>query len=130
VLSSGLKEFSAVASEVVAEGARMLRFLAPTADWKTRIGRRISLPSEWPLILVEILHAEDGRLLMTCALGVPKSAARALLSQGAYVYEFDELPAAIVDIMDAHFTAVENNMAKKLDSLLPAIRPRLVLVKK
>ena len=88
------------------------------------------MPSEWPLILVEILHAEDGRLLMTCALGVPKSAARALLSQGAYVCEFDELPAAIVDIMDAHFAAVENNIAKKLDSLLPAIRPKLVLVKK
>ena len=29
---------------------------------------------------------------MTCAPGVPKSAARALLSQGAYLYEFDELP--------------------------------------
>jgi hypothetical protein len=129
VLSSGLKEFD-VASEVVAEDARMLRFLTPTAGWKTRIGSRISLPGEWPLILVEILHTEGGRLLMTCALGVPKSAARALLSQGAYLYEFDELPATIVDVMDAHFAAVENNIAKKLDSLLPAIKPKLVLVKK
>ena len=94
-----------MASEVIAEDARMLRFLTPTDIWKARIGGRISLPSEWPLILVEILHAEDGRLLMTCALGVPKSAARALLSQGAYLYEFEELPATIVDVMDAHFAA-------------------------
>jgi hypothetical protein len=90
-----------VPSQVLTEGARMLRFLTPTEDWKGRVVSKVSLPGEWPVMLVEILHAEDGQISMTCALGVPKSSLNAFLAQGVYPYDFQELPAAIVEILDA-----------------------------
>ena len=58
-------------------------------------------------MLVEIFHKEDGKISMTCALGVPKSSLKAFLAQGVYLYEFQELPAAIVGTLDAHFAHVE-----------------------
>jgi hypothetical protein len=81
-----------VPSQVLTEDARMLRFLTPTEAWKGRVARSISLPGEWPVMLVEIFHREDGQISMTCALGVPKSSLKAFLAQGAYLYEFQELP--------------------------------------
>jgi hypothetical protein len=77
-----------VPSQVLTEGARMLRFLTPTEDWRGRVASKVSLPGEWPVMLVEIFHADDGKISMTCALGVPKSSLKAFLAQGAYLYEF------------------------------------------
>ncbi len=82
----------------------------PTA-WKARFASTVSLPREWPVMLVEIVHREDGRIWMTCALGVLKSSLKAFLAQGAYLYEFQELPAAIVGIA-------------------PTFKPTLLLVKR
>ena len=48
-------------------------------------------------MLVEIFISEDGAILMTSVFGVPKSWAKAFFAQGAYAYEFRELPEAIVD---------------------------------
>jgi hypothetical protein len=111
-----------VPSQVLTDAARMLRFLTPT--------EKVSLPGEWPVMLVEILHTEDGQISMTCALGVPKSSLKAFLAQGAYLYEFQELPAAIVEILDAHFVQVEKDLATKMDSLAPTFKPKLILVKR
>jgi hypothetical protein len=66
-----------VPSQVLTEDARLLRFLTPTEAWKGHVASRVSLPGEWPLMLVEIFHREDGQISMTCALGVPKSSLKA-----------------------------------------------------
>jgi hypothetical protein len=119
-----------VPSQVLTEGARMLRFLTPTEAWSGRVASKVSLPGEWPVMLVEIFHAEGGEISMTCALGVPRSSVKAFLAQGIYLYEFQELPAAIVGILDAHFAQVEKDFATKLDSLLAPLKPKLILVKR
>jgi hypothetical protein len=67
---------------------------------------------------------------MTCALGAPRSSLKAFLAQGAYLYEFLELPAAIVGILDAHFAQVEKNFATKMGSPAPTFKPKLILVKR
>jgi hypothetical protein len=108
----------------------MLRFLTPTEAWWGRVASKVSLPGEWPVMLVEIFHADDGKISMTSALGVPKSSLKAFLAQGAYLYEFQELPAAIVGILDAHFAQVEKDLATKIDSLAPTLKPQLILVKR
>jgi len=119
-----------VPSQVVTEGTRMLRFLTPTEPWIARVPSKVSLPGEWPMLLVEILHAEDGHLLLTCALGIPRNCVKAFLAQGAYPYDFDELPPAIVDVLDAHFAKVEEEIAIKIDSMgLPLEKPKLFLIK-
>lgn len=117
-------------SQVLTEDARMLRFLTPTEAWKGRVASRVSLPSEWPLMLVEIFHREDGQISMTCALGVPKSSLKAFLAQGAYLYEFQELPAAIVGVLDAHFAQVEQDLTTKIEAIAPTFKPKLLLVKR
>jgi hypothetical protein len=119
-----------VPSQVLTEAARMLRFLTPTEAWRGRVASKVSLPGEWPVMLVEILHTDDGQISMTCALGVPKSSLKAFFAQGAYLYEFQELPAAIVGILDAHFAQVEKDLANKMDSLAPTFKPKLILIKR
>jgi len=51
-------------SQVLTEGARMLRFLTPTEAWRGRVASKVSLPGEWPVMLVEIFHADDGKVSM------------------------------------------------------------------
>jgi hypothetical protein len=119
-----------VPSQVLTGDARMLRFLTTTEAWKGRVASRVSLPGEWPIMLVEIFHREDGQILMTCALGVPKSSLKAFLAQGAYLYEFQELPAAIVGVLDAHFAQVEQDLATKIEAITPTFKPKLLLVKR
>ena len=108
----------------------MQRFLTPTEAWRKRVASKVSLPGEWPVMLVEIFQTEDGQISMTCALGVPKSSLKAFLAQGAYLYEFQELPAAIVGILDADFAQVEKDLATKIDSIAPTFKPKLILVKR
>jgi len=112
-----------VPSQVLTEGATMLRFLTPTKPWRERVAGKVSLPGEWPVMLIEIFHTEDGKISMTCALGVPKSSLKAFLAQGAS-------PAAIVGILDAHFKQVEKDLATKMDSIAPTFKPKLILVKR
>jgi hypothetical protein len=119
-----------VPSQVLTEDARMLRFLTPTEAWKGRVASEVSLPGEWPVMLVEIFHTEDGQISMTCALGVPKSSLKAFLAQGAYLYEFQELPAAIVGVLDAHFAQVGQDLATKIEAMAPTFKPKLLLVKR
>ena len=108
----------------------MLRFLTPTEAWKGRVASGVSLPSEWPVMLVEIFHRKDGQISMTCALGVPKSSLKAFLAQGAYLYDFQELPAAIVGVLDAHFAQVGRDLATKIEAIMPTFKPKLLLVKR
>jgi hypothetical protein len=71
-----------VPSQVLTEGARMLRFLTPTEPWRERVAGKVSLPGEWPVMLIEIFHTEDGKISMTCVLGVLKSSLKAFLASG------------------------------------------------
>jgi hypothetical protein len=108
----------------------MLRFLTPTEEWARRIGNPVSVPAKWPFMLAEIFVAEDGAIWMTSAVGVPKSCVKAFFAQGIYLYQFDELPEAIIEVLDRHFAQVEEDLRSKLDSLLPTLKPKLILVKK
>ena len=118
-------------SEVVmSKQARMLRFLTPTEEWARRVCNPITVPAEWPLMLAEIFVAEDGVILMTCTVGVPKSCVKAFFAQGIFVYQFRELPEGIIKVLDQHFVQVEEGLRNKLDSLLPTLKPNLILVKK
>lgn len=54
-----------VPSQVLTEGTRMLRFLTPTDAWRGRVASKVSLPGEWPVMLVEIFHTEDDQVSMT-----------------------------------------------------------------
>jgi hypothetical protein len=117
-------------SEVVSPGTRMLRFLTPTEGWAQRIGNPVSVPAQWPFMLAEIFVAEDDVIWMTSAVGVPKSCVKAFFAQGIYLYQFDELPEAIIEVLDRHFVQVEEDVRRKLDSLLPTFKPKLILVKK
>ena len=55
---------------------------------------------------------------------------KAFFAQGIYLYQFGELPEAIIDVLDRHFIQVEDDLRRKLDSLLPTSKPKLILVKK
>ena len=117
-------------SEVVSPGTKMPRFLTPTKEWARRIGNPVSVPAKWPFMLAEIFVAEDDLIWMTSAVGVPKSCVKAFFAQGIYLYQFDELPEAIIEVLDRHFAQVEEDLRSKLDSLLPTLKPKLILVKK
>jgi hypothetical protein len=117
-------------SEVVSPGTTMLRFLTPTQEWAKRIGNPISVPTQWPFMLAEIFVSEDDVIWMTSAVGITRSCVKSFFAQGIYVYQFDELPEAIIEVLDRHFAQVEDDLRRKLDSLLPTLKPRLMLVKK
>ena len=117
-------------SEVVSPGTRMHRFLTPTEAWAQRIGNPACVPAQWPFMLAEIFVAEDDLIWMTSAVGVPKSCVKAFFAQGIYLYQFDELPEPIIEVLDRHFVQVEEDLRSKLDSLLPTLKPKLILVKK
>jgi hypothetical protein len=117
-------------SEVVSRGTRMLRFLTPIEEWARRIGNPVSVPVQWPFMLAEIFIGEDDAIWMTSAVGVPKSCVKAFFAQGIYLYQFDELPETIVEVLDRHFAQVEEDLRRTLDSLLPRLKPKLILVKK
>jgi len=124
-----------VPSQVLTKGVRMLRFLTPSEPWKERVADRVSLPGEWPLLLIEILHyEEDGRLIMTCALGVPQASLKAFMAQGAFLFEFTQLPQYIVEVLDAHFAQVPMEIALKINEQADAMdflsAPQLFLIKK
>jgi hypothetical protein len=117
-------------SEVVSPGTKMLRFLTPTQEWAQRIRNPISVPTTWPFMLAEIFVSEDDVIWMTSTVGVTRSCVKAFFAQGIYVYQFGELPEAIIEVLDRHFVQVEDDLRRKLDSLLPTLKPKLILVKK
>jgi hypothetical protein len=108
----------------------MLRFLTPTEGWARRVGNPIGVPAEWPFMLAEIFVAEDDLLWITSVVGVPKSCVKAFFAQGIYLYQFDELPDAIIEVLDKHFVQVDEDLRRTLDSLLPTFKPKLILLKK
>jgi hypothetical protein len=67
---------------------------------------------------------------MTSTVGVTRSCVKAFFAQGIFLYQFDELPEAIIEVLDRHFAQVEEDLRRKLDSLLPLLKPKLILVKK
>src|ERR1035438_1768555 len=113
-------------SEVVSAGTRMLRFLTPTEGWALRVGNPVTVPAEWPFMLAEIFVAEDDLIWMTSVVGVPKSCVKAFFAQWIYLYQLDELPDALIEVLDKHFVQVEDDLKHSLDSLLPTFKPKLI----
>jgi len=73
---------------------------------------------------------QDGAILMTSVFGVPKSCEKAFFAQGAYVYPFEELQEAIIEVLDKHFAHEEKDLRGALNSLLSSSKPKLILVKR
>lgn len=90
----------------------MLRFLTPADEWAQRIGNPVSLPTKWPFMPTEIFIAEDDVIWMTSAVGVTRSCMKAFLAQGIYLYQFGELPEAIIQVLDQHFVQVGRSQAQ------------------
>jgi hypothetical protein len=87
-------------SEIVSPGTKMLRFLTPTEEWAQRTGKPISVPANWPYMLAEIFIAKDDAIWMTSTVGVARSWVKAFFAQGIFLYQFDELPEAIIEVLD------------------------------
>lgn len=71
---------------------------------------------------------------MTCALGVPQASLKAFTAQGAFLFEFTQLPQYIVEVLDAHFAQVPMEIALKINEQADAMdflsAPQLFLVKR
>jgi len=80
----------------------------------------MSLPTLLPLILVEILHTEARPPSDDMCPRCHQQRGEGAPFAGGNLCEFGEPPATIVYVMVPHFVAVENDIAKKLDSPLPA----------
>jgi len=111
-----------VSSEVVmSKDARMLHFVTPTEEWAQRACNPISVPAEWPLML----HCRRRRGPDDVHRGCSEELYKSVLRSRIYVYQFRELPEAIIEVLDRHFVQVEEDLRSKLDSLLPTFTPTL-----
>lgn len=113
------------------KGMNLLCFVTPTAGWAERMENALGVPSQWPVMLVELLVAEDGAVWMSRATGVSRNSVRAFQLQGIDYYDFGELPDSIVRAIEQHFEDVLNEVRPRVNALMPEpTKPRLVLVKK
>lgn len=112
------------------KGVTLVRFVTTTHGWAERARNHICVPEKWQFMLVELLVADGGDILMSTAIGIPKSSVHPLNGQGLYYYEFAELPEAVVAAITGHFRNVYKELLRRVDTLLPgAPKPRLMLVK-
>jgi hypothetical protein len=110
--------------------ASLVRFVTTTQGWAELARNHICVPNKWPFMVVELLVGHDGAILMSTAVGIPKTSVKALHYQGLYYYELDELPQTVVNAVIAHFKNVYKELLKRVDALTPkSPKPRLILVK-
>lgn len=113
------------------KGMNRLCFVTPTEGWAERMENALGVPSQWPVMLVELLVGEDGAVWMSSATGVSRNSVRAFQWQGIYYYNFRELPDSTVRAIEQHFEDVLNEIRQRVNALMPEpTKPRLVLVKK
>lgn len=110
--------------------ASLVRFVTTTEGWAELARNHICVPNKWPFMVVELLVGDDGAILMSTAVGIPKACVKALHYQGLYYYGLDELPETVVSAIIAHFKNVYRELLKRVDALAPdAPKPKLILVK-
>jgi hypothetical protein len=113
------------------KGLNLIRFVTTTQGWSDLVRNEVCVPDEWPYMVVELLVGEDGSILMSTTVGIPKASVSAFQYQGLYCYEFGELPETIVTAVIAHFKNIYKELLRCVDTLIPeAPKPRLLLVKK
>jgi hypothetical protein len=94
------------------------------------MGGAISVPTRWPLMLVELLFDQDGTVWLSSATGVSKVTEKAFQFQGIYRYDFSELPDGVVSAIEQHFEDAMDKVRKGMNALLRRPpKPRLVLIK-
>jgi len=112
------------------ERAQLIRFVTPTENWPERMDNKICVPSQWPLMLVQLL-IQEGQGNMSSVLGVSPRTARDLAMQGIYQYSFDDLLDDVVAAIEQHFNSALVDLQNPVDALLVnVIKPRLTLIKK
>ena len=114
---------------ITINGASLVRFVTTTHGWAERARNNICVPDKWPFMIVELFVANNGAVLMSSALGIPKSSVSSFKRQGLYYYPFDEIPTVLVDAITGHFISSYRILLTNADALLPAsARPRLKLI--
>jgi len=114
-----------------AKGLNLIRFVTTTREWGDLVRNEVCVPDEWPFMIVELLVGEDGAIVMSTTVGIPKSSLTAFQYQGLYCYEFGELPENIVAAVTMHFKNIYKELLRCVDTLIPpSPKPRLLLVKK
>jgi hypothetical protein len=112
------------------KGSSLVRFVTTTQGWATLARNHICVPDQWPFMLVELLIGADGTILMSTAVGIPKTSLNAFHSQGLYYYALPDLPDAIFNAIIAHFKNVYRELFKRVDSITShSSRPPLLLIK-
>jgi len=109
------------------KGAVLQRFLTPTEPWKASL----YAPTQWPLMLVELLYDEAGKTLFSTATGVARTSVAAFRNQGVYFYPFDEIPAAVVGEIEQHFEDAAEQVRQSMDALMERVipKPKLFIVR-
>ncbi len=114
-----------------AKGLNLIRFITTTQEWGEIVRNEVCVPDEWPYMVVELLVGQDGSIVMSTTVGIPKASLSAFQFQGLYSYEFNELPDNIVAAVTTHFKNIYKELLRCVDTLIPAApKPRLRLVKK
>lgn len=112
-------------------GLQMDRFVTPTEGWVERMGDRLCVPNQWPLMLIDLIVDDEGAVLMSSVVGVSQTSARDLAFQGVYQYSFEDLPDGIIAAIEQHFRNAMVDVRDRVDALLSNVtRPRLMLIKK
>jgi hypothetical protein len=108
----------------------MERFVTPTYGWAERMGDKLCVPDQWPLMLVDLLVDDEG-VLMSGVVGVPQTSARGLAFQGVYQYSFEDLPEGVIAAIEQHFRNAMVDIRTRVDTLLTNVtKPRLTPIKK
>ncbi len=112
------------------KSTQFVRFVTPTENWAERMDDKLCVPSQWPLMLIDLLV--DGRqVLLSGVLGVSARAARDFAFQGIYQYSFDDLPEDVVAAIEQHFRKARVELRGRTEALLAKVtKPRLTLVKR
>ena len=112
------------------KGKQFVRFVTPTEKWAERVDDKLCVPSQWPLMLIDLL-VEEGEVLLSSVLGVSARTGRNLAFQGIYRYSFDDLPEDVVAAIEQHFHKARVELRGRTEALLANVtKPRLTLVKR
>ena len=116
---------------ITINGASMVRFVTTTRGWAERAPNNMYVPDKWSCMIVELLVSNSGTILMSSALGIPRSSVTSLKHQGLHYYTFDELPLPLVNAITSHFVSSYKALLKRANSLVSApSKPRLTLIKR
>ena len=94
----------------------MERFVTPTEGWAERMGDKLCVPTQWALMLIDLLVDKEGVVLMSGVVGVSERTARDLEFKGVYHYAFKDQPDGIIAAIEQHFRNSMVDVRKRLDA--------------